>query len=128
VNVSGPSVLVARWRSRAEELRPFAPAAAAAFEMAAAELEGYDLERAAEVLTLERAAEVSGYSADHLARLIRRGQIPNAGRPRAPRIRRSDLPRKAATDTGASATVPTSLDPAAGNSVVRAIIREIHSR
>lgn len=41
------------------------------------------------------AGEESGYSADYLGRLVREGQIPNAGRPNAPKIRRSDLPRKA---------------------------------
>lgn len=43
-------------------------------------------------LTPAQAAEVSRYSADHLKRLIRDGKIPNAGRPNAPLIRRSDLP------------------------------------
>ena len=41
------------------------------------------------------AARESGYSADHLGRLVRDGRIPNAGRPGAPRIARSHLPRKA---------------------------------
>ena len=40
------------------------------------------------------AARESGYSADHLGRLVRDGRIPNAGRPGAPRIARSHLPRK----------------------------------
>lgn len=47
-----------------------------------------------ETLTLRQAAEESGYSRDHIARLIRAGTIPNAGRPRSPRVRRADLPRK----------------------------------
>jgi hypothetical protein len=46
------------------------------------------------LLTLPRAAEVSGYTADHLGRMVREGRIPNAGRPHAPRIRSGDLPRK----------------------------------
>lgn len=49
-----------------------------------------------EALTLKQAAERSGYSANHLGRLIRDGRIPNAGQPNAPRIRRGDLPRKPA--------------------------------
>jgi hypothetical protein len=45
-------------------------------------------------LTLTEAAKLSGYSADHLGRLVRDGKIRNAGRPGAPRIARGDLPRK----------------------------------
>lgn len=47
-----------------------------------------------ESLSLKEAARESGYSSDHLGRLVRSGKIPNAGRPGAPRIRRGDLPRK----------------------------------
>jgi len=47
-----------------------------------------------EKLTLEEAAEESGYSADHLRRLIRAGTVPNAGRRHAPLILRANLPRK----------------------------------
>jgi hypothetical protein len=35
---------------------------------------------------LAEASAQSGYSQDHLARLIREGRLPNAGRPHAPRI------------------------------------------
>ena len=49
---------------------------------------------AEQLLTLVEAAEESGFSADHLGRLVRSGSLPNAGRPNAPRIRRRDLPRK----------------------------------
>lgn len=59
-----------------------------------------DLERlqttnADETFNLTEAAELSGYSADHLGKLVREGTIPNAGRPGAPRIRRGDLPKRA---------------------------------
>jgi hypothetical protein len=47
------------------------------------------------VLTLPQAAAQSGYSAEHLRRLVRQEKIPNAGRKNAPRIRQADLPRKA---------------------------------
>lgn len=47
-----------------------------------------------EALNLRKAARESGYSVDHLGRLLSEGQLPNAGRPNAPRIRRGDLPRK----------------------------------
>jgi hypothetical protein len=88
--------LVSAWRARAEGLRPYAPAAAAAFECAAEDLEQQVAGAAMEALSLTQAAVESGYSADHLGRLVAKGQIPNAGRPNAPRILRRDLPRKAA--------------------------------
>jgi hypothetical protein len=48
------------------------------------------------LLTLEEAAAASGYSVEHIARLIRQGKLPNAGRWHAPRLRARDLPRKPA--------------------------------
>lgn len=47
-----------------------------------------------QTLTLTEAGKVSGYSADHLGRMIRDGKLPNAGRHNAPRVRRGDLPAK----------------------------------
>lgn len=44
------------------------------------------------VLTLKVAAAESGYSTEHLARLIREGRIRNAGRRYAPRVYAVDLP------------------------------------
>jgi hypothetical protein len=52
-----------------------------------------------EVLTMAQASKESGYSADHLRLLIRQTKIPNAGRRRAPRIRRRDIPRKPGSRT-----------------------------
>ena len=46
------------------------------------------------ILTLTEAAEYSGYSVEHVGRLIRDGKIPNAGRRHAPRVRAADLPRR----------------------------------
>jgi hypothetical protein len=57
------------------------------------------------LLTLTEAADRSGYSIDHLGRLIRDGTIPNAGRPGAPRIRRGDLPQKPGTRVAAHSQV-----------------------
>jgi len=88
--------LARTWRERADQLRPYATAAASAFENAAAELEAAVAEEQATALSLEEAAEESGYSPDHLGRLVREGKIPNAGKKNAPRILRRLLPRKPA--------------------------------
>lgn len=60
-----------------------------------------DLERAMKavadrLLSLSEAADASGYSADHLGRLVRQGRIPNVGRRNKPLVREGDLPRRAA--------------------------------
>jgi hypothetical protein len=90
--------LPSTWRARAEELRHYgADAQARALEAAAEELEVTLRANGQEPLRLADAARESGYSAEHLAREIRQGRIPNAGRSRAPRIRRADLPRKPGT-------------------------------
>ena len=50
--------------------------------------------RAEPLLTLTAAATASGVSADHLGRLVRKGDVPNHGRRRAPRVRLSECPVK----------------------------------
>ena len=57
-----------------------------ALETCAAELEAALRQEDDTLLTLTEAARESGYSADHLGRLVRDGKIPNTGRPGAPRI------------------------------------------
>jgi len=51
-------------------------------------------------LTLAQAAARSGYSEDHLGRLVRSGRLPNLGRKGSPRIRAGDLPRRIAAGRG----------------------------
>jgi hypothetical protein len=58
------------------------------------ELEGVTTSEGDSVLTLGVAAARSGYSVEHLARLVRDGTIQNVGRKYAPRIRLRDLPKK----------------------------------
>ena len=50
-----------------------------------------------DLLSLTEAATFSGYSADHLGRLVRMGMLKNFGRHGAPRVRRGDVPRKRST-------------------------------
>ena len=88
--------LPAKWRKQAKSLRRYGgDTPATALERCADDLEAALVERDETTLSLVEAARESGYSADHLGRLVRDGKIPNAGRPGAPRIALKDLPRKA---------------------------------
>lgn len=91
----GPAELPSVWQDRAAELRPYAPAAAEAFQRAALELEAALREMNGGRLTLAQAAQESGYSVDRLRHMVADGTLPQAGRKGSPRIRRADLPRKA---------------------------------
>ena len=88
--------VIARWSSRRDELRrlgAFVDGVKLCDEVLAdltAVVSIHD-----EVLTLTEAARHSGYSSEHLGRLVRDGKTPNAGRPNAPRIRVHQLPCKA---------------------------------
>jgi hypothetical protein len=68
---------------------------AAARERCAAELEYALHAQEKEVLTIDRAAQESGYNAESLRRLLRSNPTLNAGRPGKPLMRRGDLPHKA---------------------------------
>ena len=88
--------LPADWRRKAKSLRRYGgETPATAIERCAEELEATLVERDETTLSLVEAARESGYSREHLGRLVRDGKIPNAGRPNAPRIARRHLPRKA---------------------------------
>ena len=88
--------LPADWRRQAKALRRYGgETPAVALDRCADDLETTLRERDETTLSLVEAARESGYTADHLGRLVREGKIPNAGRPGAPRIARTDLPRKA---------------------------------
>jgi hypothetical protein len=86
--------IIERWVQRQAEwsrLRIQVDGAALAAEVVV-DLESLVRSRDLDALTLSAAAAVSGYSADHLSRLIRKGALLNVGRKGAPRIRRKDLP------------------------------------
>lgn len=87
--------LAAAWRAEADHLDRFAPAAATAFRDAAQQLEQSLRDSAGEVLTLQEASLRSGLSVDRLRHKVAAGEIPNAGRKHAPRVRSADLPLKA---------------------------------
>jgi len=99
--------LAEKWRTDASFLRRHGDdQGAVVCELHARELEEGWGEWQDEPMQLDRVAEESGYSPDHLGRLVRDGRIPNAGQPNSPRIRRRDLPRKPGHLDGHCHTVP----------------------
>lgn len=104
-----PADLVTQWRTEAATLRArYADERGAQlFELHAHELEGALADGQDEVLNLTEAAHESGYTADHLSRLINDGTIPNAGRKHAPGIRRRDLPLKPGRVARARTDIPS---------------------
>lgn len=115
---TGLTDLPATWRDKAGVFRLHASEPLArAYEACAGELEAKPLAQDREApLTLSEAAEASGYSADHLGRMVRQGTIPNVGRHGAPRIRLGDLPRKLARSLE-----PSQIDATA---IVQSVINE----
>ena len=90
-----PVDLPDEWRALAAQQRRLgADSQARILEFCADELAAAFVRAGDEMLGLSRAAEESGYSADHLSRLVREGRIPNSGRKSKPLIRRRDLPVK----------------------------------
>ena len=85
-----------RWRTRRDEFRRMHAMVDGAelCDALLADLEASFVATSDEPLSLQEAAAESGYSADHLGRLIREGKLANVGRTHAPKIRRGDLPRK----------------------------------
>ncbi len=120
----GAGGLVSKWTDRARRLREWAAAeeAARAWESAARELQLALEDESGELLNLQQASAASGYSPEHLGRLVRQGRIPNAGRLNAPRIRIGDLPRKPG---GARQEVPTDAPLRTRSAVVHQVLDEL---
>ncbi len=90
-----PADLLAAWQQRADFLQQFGDSnSARLWRVAAVELERALETFGAETLTLDAAAKVSGYSPDYIRKQVAAGDLPNAGRKNAPRIRRGDLKAK----------------------------------
>ena len=86
--------LARTWRLEGARYERFAPGAAAAFETCAAELTELVVAASEEIVTLQEAAKRTGYSYDHLRRLVRTGKIVPV-RPGSPVwVRVADLPKK----------------------------------
>src|SRR5688572_19067254 len=90
-----PAELPQAWRREAENAKAIAAdMAARVFERCATDLESAVASERDEPLTLAESARESGLSAERLRHRVAAGEIPNAGRKGAPRIRRGDLPTK----------------------------------
>jgi hypothetical protein len=112
------------WRSELDRYRADG-AFVAADRLIARFLESLDhleADTAQVALNLRQAAALCGYSAGYLGRLIRQGTLPNRGRPNAPRLYLSDLPRKANT-LPSPATRPN-VRSSSKSRVVRSLLKE----
>lgn len=115
VDVAGtitlPADLTAAFKAIAAAAREYTAdeRAAAIWERAAEMLEEALRQSGLERLTLQQAALESGYSVDHLRRLIDEGKVPNASVDGQKSILRMHLPRKPGHGVApAHSTVPSS--------------------
>ena len=104
--------LAQSWRSKAAEAHRLGTLAqlCAVLEECASQLEAVATREGEELLSLAEAALASGYSTDHLGRLIRRGEIPNSGRKGKPFVRTADLPRRPHVVRSSSAAYDVNAD------------------
>lgn len=86
-----------RWSSRREEYARFRVQVDGAkiVDEFLADLQKVRETENEELLSLGVAAQISGYSRDHLARLIRQGTVVNSGRKNRPLVKRKHLPKRA---------------------------------
>lgn len=87
--------LAASFRGEAAHAEPYNAGAAFAWRRAADALETAVRTADDEALTLEQASAESGLSPETLRKKLARGELPQAGRRHAPRVRRGDLPGRA---------------------------------
>jgi len=88
--------LVAKWTHKAAEFRGLAATvdAAAMCELFVADLKTLAIESHDDWVLIPEAARVSGYSKQHIRRLIQHGQLPADGVGKARRVPLHLLPRK----------------------------------
>jgi hypothetical protein len=91
-----------RWQERADEWGRMGVLAEASrlITQLLSELSSVFSDEENELLSVAEAAKRSGYSPDHVARLVRKGTIPNAGRRGKPMVRAGDLSRRTHTIAG----------------------------
>ncbi|HWZ60620.1 MAG TPA: hypothetical protein VNW46_16680 [Gemmatimonadaceae bacterium] len=106
--------LLVAWRHRADVFATHgAGQTATTIKALAAELESAIRAEDEQPLTLREGSAASGFSVDHLGRLVREGKIRNVGRKFAPRILRVDLPTRPGHHRQVASVDRTEYDPAA---------------
>ena len=114
--------ILEKWGAEAEALRRLGAHVDGAklIEAILADLQYLARSSDGEALTLLEASRESGYSPEHLGRLLREGTIPNAGRKNAPRILRRHLPYKPGALRG-DASIPRLVGATPGQ-IARAVV------
>jgi hypothetical protein len=94
--ISLGSEVIERWVNRRDEFKRLKASVDGALlcEEVIADLEGLIKSRDSETLTLAQASARTGYSRDHLSRLLRRGLLTNVGRKNKPRVVAGELPSR----------------------------------
>lgn len=92
----GRDELLAKWERRSADFRAVAAKvdAAAICQQFVADLEALAAENDDDWVSLPQAAAFSGYSKQHIRRMINGGQLRAVGERKARRVRLRDLPRK----------------------------------
>jgi hypothetical protein len=111
--------LAQKWREQAASYEGDGQLGAALLRRVANELETYELERTNQPLTLDEAADVSGFHRDHIARLLAQEEngLENVGRKGAPLVRRGDLPMKGRRKSTATSAIVKTVEDAGGLSI-----------
>jgi hypothetical protein len=118
--------LLTRWRSEAASLDSWgAQGQATILRRCADELEKAQRDAGDELVTLTEGSRRCKYTADHLGRLVSKGKLKNYGRPNAPLVRVSDLPRKAGTLP--AVPYPSHVIGATCREIARAVVSETES-
>jgi len=91
---------ITRWTARRDELRRLSALVdgATLLDEVLGDLENVNV--ADPLMSLTAAASLTGYTPDHLARLIRGGSLANYGKKGSPRVKLSECPKKARLATG----------------------------
>src|SRR5688572_23117786 len=103
-----PTEIIDRWTARRDELRRLNASVdgAALCDELLADLKSVAADPAQKPVTVRQAAQLSGYSEDHIGRLVRDGKLQNVGRKHAPRVLPSELPKRAKIQLAASSRAP----------------------